>query len=188
MRHFTQDHCFYECSPNVGPWIVEVIINSSIFQFVKIIEYFKDYIISLSFRIQEPDRSWRNQRYFGVPLCASDCNQWFNDCKHDLTCVENWSRGFTWKNINESMHDLPSEGLSEFAYLFTSFTRQVIIFEHLGKTKKTYLYAHPQRVYASKYDLKNQKIQDYLVRKNLIEGCGREHFSHHQFFETSSKK
>ena len=24
-KHFIQDLCFYECSPNVGPWLVQVI-------------------------------------------------------------------------------------------------------------------------------------------------------------------
>lgn len=27
-KHFTQDHCFYECSPNVGPWVVFVSIGA----------------------------------------------------------------------------------------------------------------------------------------------------------------
>lgn len=25
-RHFIQDTCFYECSPNVGPWLVKVTL------------------------------------------------------------------------------------------------------------------------------------------------------------------
>lgn len=24
-KHFVQDTCFYECSPNVGPWLVKVL-------------------------------------------------------------------------------------------------------------------------------------------------------------------
>ncbi|KAF3847860.1 hypothetical protein F7725_020888 [Dissostichus mawsoni] len=26
-KHFTQDTCFYECSPHLGPWIQDVSIN-----------------------------------------------------------------------------------------------------------------------------------------------------------------
>ena len=29
-RHFNQDYCFYECSPNVGPWIVGVSYWSAV--------------------------------------------------------------------------------------------------------------------------------------------------------------
>jgi folate receptor len=65
-RHFQRDLCFYECSPNLGPWLV-------------------------------PDnRKWRKERFMNVPLCRSDCNDWFYDCKDDLTCVPNWSKDFVW--------------------------------------------------------------------------------------------
>lgn len=67
-EHFTQDLCFYECSPNIGPWI------------------------------QRVDMKIRNERFFEVPLCASDCNSWFEACKDDYTCTDNWVRNFEWKN------------------------------------------------------------------------------------------
>lgn len=67
-KHFIQDLCFYECEPNLGPWIVEV------------------------------DMKIRKQRAYGVPLCASDCDSWYNDCKDEYTCVENWTRDFAWIN------------------------------------------------------------------------------------------
>ena len=28
-RHFIQDNCLYECSPNLGPWIQEVLVSPS---------------------------------------------------------------------------------------------------------------------------------------------------------------
>ncbi|XP_052793667.1 folate receptor gamma-like isoform X3 [Mya arenaria] len=64
---FTQDLCFYECSPNVGPWLVKV-------DGMKI----------------------RNERFVDVPLCHSECDAWWEDCRDDFTCVENWSRHFNW--------------------------------------------------------------------------------------------
>ncbi|KAK8746277.1 hypothetical protein OTU49_017340 [Cherax quadricarinatus] len=67
-EHFLQDHCFYECSPNVGPWVVS------------------------------ETRTWRKERFYKVPLCASDCDAWFNDCAEDFTCTDNWSRNFDWLN------------------------------------------------------------------------------------------
>ncbi|XP_046401662.1 folate receptor alpha-like isoform X2 [Ischnura elegans] len=68
-RHFMQDLCFYECSPNIGPWIVKV-------DGMKI----------------------RKERYFEVPLCQKDCDAWFKDCYDDFTCTDNWSRNFKWSN------------------------------------------------------------------------------------------
>ncbi|XP_039601596.1 folate receptor isoform X2 [Polypterus senegalus] len=65
-RHFIQDTCFYECSPNLGPWI------------------------------QKADASWRNERIIDVPLCKEDCEEWWNDCQNDLTCKENWHKGWNW--------------------------------------------------------------------------------------------
>jgi len=67
-RHFKQDLCFYECEPNLGPWVVKV------------------------------DMKIRSERPFGVPLCASDCDAWYNDCKDEYTCVDNWTRDFIWRD------------------------------------------------------------------------------------------
>ncbi|XP_066500220.1 folate receptor [Hoplias malabaricus] len=66
--HFIQDTCFYECSPHLGPWI------------------------------QAADNSWRKERILDVPLCKEDCESWYNDCKHDFTCKENWHKGWDWKS------------------------------------------------------------------------------------------
>jgi len=66
-KHFVQDLCFYECSPNIGPWVVSV------------------------------EQSFRKERFMNVPLCHSDCNSWFQDCANDFTCTDNWARNFEWK-------------------------------------------------------------------------------------------
>uniref|UniRef100_A0A674HIQ0 Folate receptor gamma-like n=1 Tax=Taeniopygia guttata TaxID=59729 RepID=A0A674HIQ0_TAEGU len=65
-RHFIQDTCLYECSPNLGPWIEQV------------------------------DSSWRRERILHVPLCREDCEEWWEDCKDALTCKENWHKGWNW--------------------------------------------------------------------------------------------
>lgn len=62
----TQDLCFYECSPNVGPWLIE------------------------------HRNTIRDERFVGVPLCKSECDLWFDDCKADYTCKEDWSSGWNW--------------------------------------------------------------------------------------------
>uniref|UniRef100_A0A3B3QLY5 Folate receptor n=1 Tax=Paramormyrops kingsleyae TaxID=1676925 RepID=A0A3B3QLY5_9TELE len=65
-KHFIQDTCFYECSPHLGPWV------------------------------QMVDQSWRKERILNVPLCREDCETWWEDCKDDFTCKENWHVGWDW--------------------------------------------------------------------------------------------
>ncbi|XP_068791552.1 folate receptor alpha-like [Struthio camelus] len=65
-RHFIQDMCLYECSPNLGPWI------------------------------DKADSSWRRERILHVPLCREDCEEWWEDCKDYVTCKENWHKGWNW--------------------------------------------------------------------------------------------
>ncbi|NXC92163.1 FOLR3 protein, partial [Cercotrichas coryphoeus] len=66
-RHFIQDTCLYECSPNLGPWIQQVAGSS-----------------------------WRRERVLHVPLCREDCEQWWEDCRDARTCKENWHQGWNW--------------------------------------------------------------------------------------------
>ncbi|KAM4702277.1 folate receptor alpha-like isoform 1-T2 [Discoglossus pictus] len=65
-KHFIQDTCFYECSPNLGPWI------------------------------QAVDSTWRKERILDAPLCKEDCETWYTDCSQDYTCMENWHVGWNW--------------------------------------------------------------------------------------------
>ncbi|XP_005860615.2 PREDICTED: folate receptor alpha-like [Myotis brandtii] len=65
-RHFIQDTCLYECSPNLGPWI------------------------------QEVNQSWRRERILDVPLCKEDCESWWEDCRTSYTCKGNWHKGWNW--------------------------------------------------------------------------------------------
>nr|CAD7432166.1 unnamed protein product [Timema monikensis] len=73
-RHFIQDSCFYECSPNVGPWVVKVEMKT------------------------------RNERFVHVPLCSSDCEAWFEACIDDYTCTDNWVRNFKWAGGTNQCH------------------------------------------------------------------------------------
>ncbi|XP_004683747.1 PREDICTED: folate receptor alpha [Condylura cristata] len=67
-KHFIQDTCLYECSPNLGPWIHQV------------------------------DQSWRKERILNVPLCKEDCEEWWKDCRTSYTCKSNWHRGWNWSS------------------------------------------------------------------------------------------
>nr|CAB3246746.1 folate receptor gamma-like [Phallusia mammillata] len=87
---FQENSCFYECSPNIGPWMVK-----------------------------EPN-SHRSERFRDVPLSPAVCNAWFNDCKDDYTCKDNWAVGWDWSSgTNVCPADKPCKKFSE---IFTSAT------------------------------------------------------------------
>lgn len=67
-KHFIQDTCLYECSPNLGPWINQV------------------------------DQSWRKERIVNVPLCKEDCQDWWEDCRSSYTCKVDWHKGWNWSS------------------------------------------------------------------------------------------
>ncbi|XP_054718220.1 folate receptor gamma-like [Uloborus diversus] len=71
-RHFNQNNCFYECEPNIGLWVVKTT------------------------------RQIASERFYKVPLCASDCETWFNACKDDYTCAYNWPRDFKFSKGHNS--------------------------------------------------------------------------------------
>ncbi|XP_065520649.1 folate receptor gamma-like isoform X2 [Lathamus discolor] len=71
-RHFIQDTCLYECSPNLGPWIDQVGAGAP----------------------HSPPGG--GERILHVPLCREDCEQWWEDCKEAFTCKENWHKGWNW--------------------------------------------------------------------------------------------
>nr|XP_014705664.2 folate receptor alpha-like [Equus asinus] len=63
-RHFIQDTCLCECSPNLGPWI------------------------------QQVDQSWSKEQILDVPLCKEDCPCRWEDCHPSYTCKTNWHKGW----------------------------------------------------------------------------------------------
>lgn len=67
-EYFHKDLCFYECEPNIGPWVVQV------------------------------NRKIGKERFYEVPLCSSDCAAWWEACKDDYACTPNWPRGFVFRS------------------------------------------------------------------------------------------
>lgn len=60
----------------------------------------------------------RRERFFRVPLCATDCNKWFEDCKEDYTCTDNWARNFNW--VNGINHCPPEAECHTFQEIFVN--------------------------------------------------------------------
>ncbi|XP_004427495.1 PREDICTED: sperm-egg fusion protein Juno [Ceratotherium simum simum] len=73
QKHFLQAVCFYECSPNLGPWIQQVGRLG-----------------------WEVDLSRQGERILDAPLCREDCEQWWEDCRTSYTCKSNWLHGWDW--------------------------------------------------------------------------------------------
>ncbi|TKC35931.1 hypothetical protein EI555_003966 [Monodon monoceros] len=85
-RHFIQDNCLYECSPNLGPWI------------------------------QEVNQSWRKERFLNVPLCKEDCQSWWEDCRTSYTCKTNWQKGWNWTSGSNKCPTGTTCGTFEFYF------------------------------------------------------------------------
>jgi len=88
-QHFKHDTCFYECSPNLGPWIARDRVS----------------------------KYTRRERFIDIPLCADDCDQWFQDCKDDYTCSGNWGDSSSWnwkKRGSPEMCTQPCKTFSEY--------------------------------------------------------------------------
>ena len=67
-RYFEIDTCMYECSPYMKPWIT----------------------------IDPKSKVTRKERFQNVPMCKKDCDEWFDACKNDFTCSDNWGDQSTW--------------------------------------------------------------------------------------------
>lgn len=67
-RYFEIDTCMYECSPYMKPWIT----------------------------VDPKSKKTRKERFRHVPMCKKDCDEWFDACKSDYTCSDNWGNFKTW--------------------------------------------------------------------------------------------
>ena len=67
-RFFEVDTCMYECSPYMNPWIARDTVS----------------------------KVTRKERFQHVPMCSEDCDAWYEACKGDYTCSDNWGDQKTW--------------------------------------------------------------------------------------------
>ncbi|CAI9722541.1 Hypothetical predicted protein [Octopus vulgaris] len=97
LQHFIQDLCFYQCTPNGGPWIHK-----------------------------ESNMKIRKERYFELPLCRDTCEEWWDSCKDDETCSGNWMRGFNWTTgTNTCVTGSKCQKISEVFKTSTNFCEKV---------------------------------------------------------------
>lgn len=61
---------------------------------------------------------WQNPSYkagfLGAPLCAGFCDSWFDACKDDLTCADNWLTGFDTTSSGANQCKSPCKKFSEY--------------------------------------------------------------------------
>jgi len=67
-RYFEIDTCMYECSPYMKPWIT----------------------------VDPKSKVTRKEHFQNVSVCKKDCDEWFDACKDDFTCSDNWGDQSTW--------------------------------------------------------------------------------------------
>lgn len=120
-RHFIQDTCLYECSPNLGPWIQEVRVPPICSPDISSRRpCCSGAIQGWAAESPEPEpfppsdgpqvnQSWRKERILNVPLCREDCESWWEDCRTSHTCKSNWHRGWNWTS-GESWAGAGTEG------------------------------------------------------------------------------
>ncbi|CAK8680411.1 folate receptor beta-like [Clavelina lepadiformis] len=146
-RRFFQDNCFYECSPNVGPWIVTEKI------------------------------SYRNQRFKNVPICESSCTAWYDDCKNDLTCKDDWGDGWNWTSgFNTCPENAKCKSFSEIFQNATNFCQRVFVgdFAVVPKDSK-----EPCLVlwFDSKVNPNDEVARYYAKKKGLCCGARRNQYA-----------
>ena len=77
----------FECSPYMNPWI----------------------------KRDARSNATRIERLRNVPMCTKDCDEWFNVCKDDYTCSDNWGDPKTWKWTKQgNMCRMPFKTFKEY--------------------------------------------------------------------------
>ncbi|CAH1784109.1 unnamed protein product [Owenia fusiformis] len=76
-QEFFDELCFFMCSPDTGPWIT-----------------FATH--------EEPVRD----RFIDVPICPEVCEKWWQACKQEYTCTDNWYLGFNMSTGRNHCHNI----------------------------------------------------------------------------------
>ena len=149
-RFLEMDTCFHECSPNMSPWI-QVDPNST---------------------------TTRRERVVNVPLCASDCDAWFEACKDDYTCSGNWMdlKSWNWtKTGNECKN--PCKTFKEYYDDPTTFCNRLFNYSFKytnGKPGKDCMVMWPNGTNSNA----NAQVAREYARKALSTSAGLSLISH----------
>jgi len=69
----------------------------------------------------------RNERFYQVPLCQSDCTAWFAACVDDYTCTDNWIKNWVWsKRGNRCQEGMECRTFKEIFGTAESFCEKVL--------------------------------------------------------------
>ena len=95
-----------------------------------------------------------------APVCSSYCNDWFDACKDDMTCAENWVTGF---NFTEDGHNQCKQNCTTFKDFYNNGTELCNTMWHNSFTyvKET---EHPDRCLHFRYNTSHDPNIDVVER------------------------
>jgi folate receptor len=74
----------------------------------------------------------RNERFYQVPLCESDCTVWFAACIDDYTCSDNWVTNWVWsKQGNRCQEGMECRTFKEIFGTAESFCEKVLYLQEI---------------------------------------------------------
>jgi folate receptor len=74
----------------------------------------------------------RNERFYQVPLCESDCTAWFAACIDEYTCTDNWFKNWVWsKQGNRCQEGLECRTFREVFGTAGNFCEKVLCLFYL---------------------------------------------------------
>lgn len=86
------------------------------FSFLQAVSFSLRLCCEIFFPFIQVNMKMRRERFLDVPLCATDCDDWFHACKDDYTCTDNWTLNFKW--INGTNHCRPESECRTFSDIF----------------------------------------------------------------------
>ncbi|CBY10018.1 unnamed protein product [Oikopleura dioica] len=106
--------CLYQCDPYLEKWVVNVTkaetnnyFGDMDLNIVNEKDSSSDSSIDSIFGNKSDDELYqmfmasqertKSHRLWKVPLCKNDCDSWWNACKAELTCTNDWYGGFNWE-------------------------------------------------------------------------------------------
>lgn len=79
--------------------------------------------------VKVPKMKIRRERYLDVPLCATDCDDWFKACRNDYTCTDNWTLNFEWRDgVNHCRNESECRTFADVFQNASNFCERVRLF------------------------------------------------------------
>lgn len=57
--------------------------------------------VEVVFVLDQNHNEMVTEEYLNLPLCQSECDDWWNACRDEYTCADNWYNGFDTSHPGE---------------------------------------------------------------------------------------